>query len=118
MNTTDQCHLRSPLADRRVLQEWFTTVLLYSEVSTLAGPYNDFATIAGAALDMVAQARGVPMSAADRGGILQGMLSFGPIQMFASLPSIQSPSKRQRVRHHQGAHQTTAVSIPTGSTRG
>jgi hypothetical protein len=27
--------------DGRVLQEWFTTVLLYSEVATLAGPYND-----------------------------------------------------------------------------
>lgn len=63
-------------ADGRVLQEWFTTVLLYSEVSTLAGPYNDFGTIAGAALDMVAQARGVRMSAADREGIVQGMLSL------------------------------------------
>lgn len=64
------------LGDERVLQEWFSTVLLYSEVATLAGPYNDFATIGGAALDMVAAAHGISMSAADRGRILQGMLSL------------------------------------------
>jgi hypothetical protein len=67
---------KETFGDGRVLQEWFTTVLLYSEVATLAGPYNDFATIAGAALDMVSEARGVALSANDRGRILQGMLSL------------------------------------------
>ena len=62
--------------DRRVLQEWFNTLLLYSEVATLAGPYAEFAAIAGAALDMTASARGVTMSPADRNRILQGMLSL------------------------------------------
>jgi 2-haloacid dehalogenase len=60
----------------RVLQEWFNTVLLYSEVATLAGPYSDFGTIAGAALDMVAEARGASISTADRGQIFHGMLSL------------------------------------------
>lgn len=32
--------------DARVLQEWFQTVLLYSEVATLAGPYSSFARAA------------------------------------------------------------------------
>ena len=62
--------------DARVLQDWFATVLLYSEVATLAGPYADFASIAGAALDMTASARGVTLSSANRTRILQGMLKL------------------------------------------
>src|SRR5262245_1242780 len=62
--------------DERVVEEWFTTLLLYSEVATLAGPYNDFGIIGGAVLDMLAEARGVSMSAADRERVLQGMLSL------------------------------------------
>lgn len=62
--------------DGRVVQEWFTTVLLYSEVATLAGPYSDFGAIGGAALDMVAQARDISMSATERQGILQGMFTL------------------------------------------
>jgi 2-haloacid dehalogenase len=60
--------------DARVLQEWFSTVLLYSEVATLAGPYTEFAAIAGAALDMTAAARGVMLSPEQRTRILRGML--------------------------------------------
>jgi 2-haloacid dehalogenase len=62
--------------DARVLQDWFATVLLYSEVATLAGPYTDFASIAGAALDMTAAARHVTMSTENRTRILQGMLKL------------------------------------------
>lgn len=62
--------------DARVLQEWFATVLLYSEVATLAGPYTDFASIAGAALDMTAAARNVRVSPDNRARILQGMLKL------------------------------------------
>lgn len=62
--------------DARVLQDWFATVLLYSEVATLAGPYTDFASIAGAALDMTATARNVTMSPENRTRILQGMLKL------------------------------------------
>jgi 2-haloacid dehalogenase len=63
-------------ADTRVLQDWFATVLLYSEVATLAGPYTDFASIAGAALDMTAAAHHVTMSPENRTRILQGMLKL------------------------------------------
>jgi 2-haloacid dehalogenase len=67
-------HFTQAFGEGRVLQDWFANVLLYSEVATLAGPYSDFASIGGAALDMVASARGMTLSAADRSRILQGML--------------------------------------------
>ena len=66
-------YFKSAFRDGRVLQEWFSTVLLYSEVVTLAGPYSDFGSIGGAALDMVAAGRGVKLSDVDRNRILQGM---------------------------------------------
>lgn len=69
-------HFERAFGDRRVLQDWFANVLLYSEVATLAGPYSDFGSIGGAALDMVASARGVTLSASDRNRILQGMLTL------------------------------------------
>lgn len=66
-------HFARAFGDRLVLREWFSTVLLYSEVATLAGPYSDFGTIAGAALDMTAASRGVSLSPDDRNRILAGM---------------------------------------------
>jgi 2-haloacid dehalogenase len=69
-------HFKQAFGDGRVLQEWFATVLLYSEVATLAGPYSDFASIGGAALDMTAAARGITLSPGDRGRILQSMLTL------------------------------------------
>jgi Dynamin family len=57
-------HFKQAFGDGRVLHEWFANVLLYSEVATLAGPYSDFASIGGAALDMVASARGITLSSA------------------------------------------------------
>jgi 2-haloacid dehalogenase len=64
--------------DGRVLQEWFQTVLLYSEVATLAGPYSSFAQIGGAALEMTADARGVRLTPTGRERILKGMLTLPP----------------------------------------
>jgi 2-haloacid dehalogenase len=62
--------------DGQVLREWFSTLLLYSNVVTLAGPYADFGAVAGAALDMVAEARGVRLASADRDRILGGTRSL------------------------------------------
>lgn len=67
---------KNVFGDARVLQDWFASVLLYSEVATLAGPYTDFASIAGAALDMTAAARNVSLSPENRTRILQGMLKL------------------------------------------
>jgi 2-haloacid dehalogenase len=69
-----ELEFQAAFGDRHVLQEWFTQVLLYSEVATLAGPYAEFASIAGAALDMIAGARGVTLSPESRVSILQAML--------------------------------------------
>jgi 2-haloacid dehalogenase len=67
-------HFAEAFGDARVLEEWFANVLLYSEVITIAGPYVDFASVGGAMLDMMASARGITLSAAQRSRILQGML--------------------------------------------
>ncbi len=69
-------HFKAVFGDGRVLQEWFATVLLYSEVATLAGPYADFGSIGAAALDMTASARHIALGSADRTRILQGMLTL------------------------------------------
>jgi 2-haloacid dehalogenase len=71
-------HFVRAFGDARVLREWFSTLLLYSEVATLAGPYADFGAIGGAALDMTAAARGVSLSGDDRNRILTAMLSLPP----------------------------------------
>lgn len=69
-------HFMRAFADRRVLNEWFANLLLYAIVETLAGPYNDFGTTAGAVLDMTAAAHRKTLSSEDRTRILQGTLSL------------------------------------------
>jgi len=69
-------HFTRAFGDRTVLRDWFSTVLLYSEVASLAGPYSDFGAIGGAALDMTAASRGVSLSSDDRNRILSGMRSL------------------------------------------
>lgn len=69
-------HFARAFGDALVLREWFSTVLLYSEVASLAGPYSEFGAIGGAALDMTAESRGVSLSADDRTQILSGMRSL------------------------------------------
>jgi 2-haloacid dehalogenase len=66
-------HFMRVFRSGEVLREWFSTVLLYSNVATVAGPYADFGAIGGAALDMTAAARGATLSADDRNAILSGM---------------------------------------------
>ena len=64
--------------DAGALKEWFSLLLLHSEVSTLAGPYFDFGTLAMATLDMTAASRGTNLSGKDKQRVLQGMLSLPP----------------------------------------
>jgi 2-haloacid dehalogenase len=59
--------------DPLVLREWFSTVLLYSEVATLAGPYADFSAISAAVIDMIAASRALAVSPDDRDRIVTGM---------------------------------------------
>lgn len=66
-------HFARAFGDAGALREWFSTLLLYANVVSLAGPYSDFGALAGAALDMVADARGKSLDPADRGRILAGI---------------------------------------------
>ena len=54
-----ETYFASAFGSASVCREWFSTVLLYSEVVTLAGRYEDFSAIGAAALDMTAASRGV-----------------------------------------------------------
>jgi 2-haloacid dehalogenase len=58
------------------LRDWFSNVLLYSNVVTLAGPYAEFGAIGGAVLEMVASARGLTLTSEERNSILAGMRSL------------------------------------------
>jgi len=69
-------HFARAFGSGSVCREWFATVLLYSEVATLAGPYADFSAIAGAALDMTAGSRQIVLKADDRRAILAAMRSI------------------------------------------
>ncbi len=60
------------------LREWFSLLLLHSEAATLAGPYFDFAALAGAALDMIASSRHVSVVESDKKNILSSMLELPP----------------------------------------
>jgi len=59
-----------------VAREWFTTVLHYSTVATLAGPYAQFGAIADAALTMLAESRHVSLAPELRERILSGLRSL------------------------------------------
>jgi 2-haloacid dehalogenase len=67
---------RERFGNAQVLREWFSTLLLYSNMASLAGPYSDFGTIAGAAIDMVAESRRRQLSREDRDRILSGTRSL------------------------------------------
>src|SRR6185437_12360990 len=64
--------------EARVLKEWFSLLLLHSEVATLAGPYFDFATLARAALQMTASAHHAALPKDTEDQILAAMSSLPP----------------------------------------
>ena len=71
-------HFERVFGDKRVLREWFSQLLLYSEVATIAGPYFDFSAIAGAALEMTAASHKLTLSSTDKQQISKAMLSLPP----------------------------------------
>ncbi len=83
-------HFKRVFGDERVLREWFSQLLLYSKVATIAGPYFDFSTIAVAALDMTAASRQVTLSSDDKEQISKAMLSLSPH------PDVREALKRLR----------------------
>jgi 2-haloacid dehalogenase len=60
--STLEPHFEWVFADKRLLRDWFSQLLLYSEVASIAGPYFDFSAIAGAALEMTAASHKLTLS--------------------------------------------------------
>lgn len=64
--------------DKTSLREWFSLLLLHAEAATLAGPYFDFATLAGATLDMLGASRAQPVAEAEKKRILEAIVHLPP----------------------------------------
>jgi 2-haloacid dehalogenase len=62
--------------DGKVLDEWFSLLLHYSLVVTVADAYADFGTVGRAVLEMLANSKGVKLSSEDATRILQGVLTM------------------------------------------
>ena len=69
-------HFQRVFGGADVLREWFSILLLYSNVANVTAQYTEFGRIAGAALDMVASARGTQLSGQDRDAVLGLMRSL------------------------------------------
>jgi 2-haloalkanoic acid dehalogenase type II len=86
---------RRVFGDETALREWFSLLLLHSQVATLAGPYFDFATLAKAALQMTAASRQVTVAEADMVAILNGMLTLpAHAEVPAALEMLQQAALR------------------------
>jgi 2-haloacid dehalogenase len=64
--------------DKNALREWFSLLLLHSEAATLAGPYFDFGTLAGAALGMIGAIRSQPVAEVEKTRILEAIGHLPP----------------------------------------
>jgi 2-haloacid dehalogenase len=71
-------HFVRAFGDGKVLDEWFALLLHYSLVVTVADAYADFGTVGRAVLEMLANNKGVKVSADDTTRILQGVLTLPP----------------------------------------
>jgi len=71
-------HFVRVFGDGKALDEWFTLLLHYSLVVTVADAYADFGTVARAVLQMLAGNRGTKVSPEDATRILQGLLTLPP----------------------------------------
>ncbi len=69
-------HFLRAFGDAKALDEWFTLLLHYSLVVTVADDYSDFGTVGRAVLEMLASNKGVKVSPDDANRILQGMLTL------------------------------------------
>ncbi len=64
--------------DKHALKEWFSLLLLHSEAATLAGPYFDFGTLAGATLDMIGTNRSQPVAEVEKRRFLEAIVHLPP----------------------------------------
>lgn len=71
-------HFERIFNDRQAMGEWFLTLLHSSLTATLAAAYEDFARLAGSALDVVAEKREVRLGEQDRRRILETIGQLPP----------------------------------------
>lgn len=71
-------HFERAFRDASALDEWFSLLLQYSLVLTVADGYTDFGSVGRGALEMLANSRGIRLTPEDQNRILQGMLSLPP----------------------------------------
>lgn len=64
--------------DARVMRQWFSELILYSQAYCLSGAYTDFGKLSVAVLRMVASIRRVPLSDADIEEFIETMRSLPP----------------------------------------
>jgi 2-haloacid dehalogenase len=64
--------------DASARQAWFSQMLQSAFVTTITGPYHDFGTIGAAALEMLAERRGVALRPEDKTALLSGMRNLPP----------------------------------------
>ncbi|MDD5410034.1 MAG: haloacid dehalogenase type II [Methylobacter sp.] len=77
------------------LDEWFSLLLQYSMVVTLTDAYSDFGTVGKATLQMLADGKGVQLSAEDKTRLMQGVLSLPPHpEMLESLKRLRTAGFR------------------------
>jgi 2-haloacid dehalogenase len=71
-------HFVRVFGDGKALDEWFSLLLQYSLVVSVADAYSDFGTVGRAVLEMLASNKGVKLSPDDATRILQGLLTLPP----------------------------------------
>ena len=69
-------HFVQTFGDGKALDEWFSLLLQYSMVVTLANSYADFGTVGKAVLEMLAANRGIRLRPEDSTPILQGLVTL------------------------------------------
>jgi 2-haloacid dehalogenase len=69
-------HFTRVFGDGKALDEWFSLLLHYSLVVTVADAYADFGTVGKAVLEMLANTRRIKLSPEDSTKILQGVLTM------------------------------------------
>jgi 2-haloacid dehalogenase len=69
-------HFTRAFGDGRALDEWFSLLLHYSLVVTVADAYADFGTVGRAVLEMLAATKRIKLSPEDSTRILQGVLTM------------------------------------------
>lgn len=71
-------HFKNAFGDAGVRREWFSQVLQSALVATILGVYTDFAAIGKTALEMIAAARGAPLSGEQEDNILSNLKKLPP----------------------------------------